>query len=112
MRLRAITGTPESVAADVLAVPIYRDDADLTGDLGALDAASGGAIRAAIEWGEFNPVETRVRARGRRQPSGRAPAAAQRRGAWPGGVPRPAPRRGGHAPPERPRRANAGDLAA
>jgi leucyl aminopeptidase len=58
MRLRAITGTPESVAADVLAVPIYRDDADLTGDIGALDVASGGAIRAAIEWGEFNPVET------------------------------------------------------
>lgn len=57
MRLRAISDSPADVAADVLAVPIYRDDADLTGDLGALDAASGGAIRDAIEWGEFNIVE-------------------------------------------------------
>ena len=57
MRLRAISDSPATVAADVLAVPVYRDDADLTGELAELDAASGGAIRAAIEWGEFNVVE-------------------------------------------------------
>jgi leucyl aminopeptidase len=57
MRLRAISGSPAAVTADVLAVPIYRDDAELSGDLAELDAASGGAIRDAIEWGEFNPVE-------------------------------------------------------
>ncbi len=57
MRLRAISDPPATVAADVLAVPVYRDDAELTGDLAELDAASGGAIRAAIEWGEFNAVE-------------------------------------------------------
>jgi leucyl aminopeptidase len=57
MRLRAITDTPASVAADVLAVPIYRDESELAGDLAELDAASGGAIRAAIEWGEFNLLE-------------------------------------------------------
>ena len=57
MRLRAISDPPATVAADVLAVPVYRDDAELTGDLAELDAASGGAIRAAIEWGEFNVVE-------------------------------------------------------
>lgn len=57
MRLRATSSPPESVEADVLAVPIYREDADLTGDLARLDAASGGAIGAAIEWGEFNPLE-------------------------------------------------------
>ncbi len=57
MRLRAITDTPASVAADVLAVPIYRDDSELAGDLAELDAASGGAIRAAIDWGEFNVLE-------------------------------------------------------
>ncbi len=57
MRLRAISGSPAEVSADVLAVPIYRDDADLSGDLAELDAASGGAIRSAIEWGEFNVLE-------------------------------------------------------
>ncbi len=57
MRLRAVPGTPATVEADVLAVPIYREDADMTGDLAELDAASGGAIRDAIEWGEFNAVE-------------------------------------------------------
>jgi leucyl aminopeptidase len=57
MRLRAITDTPASVAADVLAVPIYRDDAELSGELAELDAASGGAIRDAIDWGEFNALE-------------------------------------------------------
>jgi len=57
MRLRAVPGTPATVEADVLAVPIYREDADLTGDLAELDAASGGAIHDAITWGEFNVLE-------------------------------------------------------
>ncbi|HET7645552.1 MAG TPA: M17 family peptidase N-terminal domain-containing protein, partial [Candidatus Limnocylindria bacterium] len=57
MRLRATADLPATVVADVLAVPIYREDAALTGDLAELDAASGGAIRAAIEWGEFNALE-------------------------------------------------------
>ena len=57
MRLRAVTDPPASIVADVLAVPIYRDETDLEGDLAELDAASGGALRAAIEWGEFNIVE-------------------------------------------------------
>jgi leucyl aminopeptidase len=59
MRLRAVPSTPATVDADVLAVPIYRgEDAELAGDLAELDEASGGAIRAAIEWGEFNPIDT------------------------------------------------------
>ena len=57
MRVRAIAGPPASVQADVLAVPIYREDAELSGELAELDAASGGAITDAIEWGEFNPIE-------------------------------------------------------
>src|SRR6187455_2162067 len=57
MRLRAVPATPSTVEADVLAVPIYREDADLTGDLAELDAAAGGAIRDAIDWGEFNILE-------------------------------------------------------
>ena len=57
MRLRAVTDSPATVVADVLAVPIYRDETELTGELAELDAASGGALRAAIEWGEFNVVE-------------------------------------------------------
>jgi len=57
MRLRAVTATPATIQADVLAVPIYREDADLAGDLAELDAASGGAIRDAIDWGEFNALE-------------------------------------------------------
>ncbi|MCC6618427.1 MAG: leucyl aminopeptidase [Chloroflexi bacterium] len=57
MRLRAISANPASVEADVLAVPIYRDETDLPGELGELDAASGGAIRRAIDWGEFNVLE-------------------------------------------------------
>ena len=57
MRVRAVSSPPATVDADVLAVPIYREDADLTGELAELDAASGGAIRDAIEWGEFNVVE-------------------------------------------------------
>ncbi len=57
MRLRAIPSTPASVSADILAVPIYTEDAGLSGDLAELDAASGGVIRDAIDWGEFNTVE-------------------------------------------------------
>jgi leucyl aminopeptidase len=57
MRLRAESGDPATIAADVLAVPIYKEDRELSGDLAALDAASGGVISRAIEWGEFNIAE-------------------------------------------------------
>ena len=57
MRVRAVSSTPATTEVDVLAIPIYRDEGDLEGELGDLDRASGGAIRAAIDWGEFNPVE-------------------------------------------------------
>ena len=46
--------TQPASQADVLAVPIYREDKEISGDLAALDAATGGAISRAIEWGEFN----------------------------------------------------------
>ena len=57
MRMRATTDSPATVEADILAVPVYRDEIELSGDLAELDAASGGAIHDAIAWGEFNPVE-------------------------------------------------------
>jgi leucyl aminopeptidase len=57
MRMRATTDGPASVAADVLAVPIYKGETDLGGDLAELDAAAGGVIAEAIAWGAFNPVE-------------------------------------------------------
>ncbi|HEX2221235.1 MAG TPA: leucyl aminopeptidase [Candidatus Limnocylindria bacterium] len=57
MRLRADETPPATVRADVLAVPVYRDELDLPGDLAELDRAAGGAIRRAIDWGEFNPIE-------------------------------------------------------
>jgi leucyl aminopeptidase len=57
MRVRAISSQPAATEVDVLAVPIYKDEADLEGDLDDLDRASGGSIRAAIEWGEFNALE-------------------------------------------------------
>ena len=57
MRLRAEAKDPASVDADVLAVPIYREDDPFAADLEHLDAASGGAIRRAIEWGRFNILE-------------------------------------------------------
>jgi leucyl aminopeptidase len=57
MRLRASTTSPATIDADVLAVPIYREDAELSGELAELDAAAGGAIRSAIDWGEFNLLE-------------------------------------------------------
>jgi leucyl aminopeptidase len=57
MRVRAITGAPATIEADVLAVPIYREDSEMAPDLAELDAASGGAISEAIAWGEFNPLE-------------------------------------------------------
>ena len=57
MRLRAETTDPAATAADVLVVPIYREDKEITGDLAALDDATGGRISAAIDWGEFNILE-------------------------------------------------------
>ena len=57
MRVRATSGPPSAVETDVLAVPIYREDAEMAADLAELDAASGGAIARAIEWGEYNPLE-------------------------------------------------------
>jgi leucyl aminopeptidase len=57
MRFRAESTDPAAVRADVLAVPIYKEDKEISGDLAALDAASGGMISQAIEWGEFNILE-------------------------------------------------------
>ena len=58
MRVRAASGSPATVEADVLAVPIYRgEDADMPSDLAELDGASGGAIGRALAWGDFNPIE-------------------------------------------------------
>ena len=57
MRLRAESGDPATVQADVLAVPIYKEDREMPADLAALDAASGGVISRAIEFGEFNITE-------------------------------------------------------
>ncbi|HEX2141966.1 MAG TPA: aminopeptidase, partial [Candidatus Limnocylindria bacterium] len=57
MRFRAESADPASVQADVLAVPIYKEDREMSGDLAQLDAASGGVISRAIEWGEFNLLE-------------------------------------------------------
>jgi leucyl aminopeptidase len=57
MRMRATPETPATVDADVLAVPIYKDETELSGDLAELDAAAGGAIHDALTWGEFNPIE-------------------------------------------------------
>jgi leucyl aminopeptidase len=86
MRVRAVPATPATVEADVLAVPIYREDAELTGDLAELDAASGGAIREALDWGEFNPIEhAAALVDGGELPAGRLlllNAGARGRGAW------------------------------
>ena len=57
MRVRATAGPPATIEADVLAVPIFREDAEMAADLAELDSASGGAISRAIEWGDFNPIE-------------------------------------------------------
>jgi leucyl aminopeptidase len=57
MRLSAESTNPASVKADVLAVPIYKEDREMSGDLAELDAASGGMISQAIDWGEFNILE-------------------------------------------------------
>jgi leucyl aminopeptidase len=57
MRARSQSGSPQGVSADILAVPIYREDHAFPADLAELDAAAGGAIRQAIDWGEFNIVE-------------------------------------------------------
>jgi leucyl aminopeptidase len=57
MRLRAEATDPASVEANVLAVPIYKEDDPFADDLANLDAAAGGVIREAIEWGRFNIAE-------------------------------------------------------
>ncbi|MDP9269720.1 MAG: aminopeptidase [Chloroflexota bacterium] len=57
MRVRAASESPSTISADVLAVPIYRDDREFPPDLADLDAASGGVIRQAIDWGEFDILE-------------------------------------------------------
>jgi len=57
MRVRAQSISPAAAQADVLAVPIYREDRDFPPDLVELDAAAGGAIRDAIDWGEFEITE-------------------------------------------------------
>ena len=45
MRLRAEAKDPASVEANVLAVPIYKEDDPFADDLANLDAAAGGVIR-------------------------------------------------------------------
>jgi len=57
MRVRADSSKPALVQADVLAVPIYREDREPPADLVELDAATGGAITRTLAWGEFNPLE-------------------------------------------------------
>ena len=57
MRLRAEAADPASVEANVLAVPIYKEDDPFADDLANLDAAAGGVIRQAIDWGRFNILE-------------------------------------------------------
>jgi leucyl aminopeptidase len=57
MRFRAQSGDPATIKADVLAIPIYKEDRELGGDLADLDAATGGAISRTIDWGEFNIAE-------------------------------------------------------
>ncbi|MBA3689425.1 MAG: aminopeptidase [Chloroflexi bacterium] len=57
MRVRADSSKPASVQADVLAVPIYREDREPPPDLAQLDEATGGAITRTLTWGEFNPIE-------------------------------------------------------
>jgi len=57
MRVRAQSISPAAVRADVLAVPIYREDREFPPDLAELDVAAGGAIRGAIDWGEFEIAE-------------------------------------------------------
>jgi leucyl aminopeptidase len=57
MRVRADGSKPAAVQADVLAVPIYREDSEIPPDLAELDDACGGAITRTLTWGEFNPLE-------------------------------------------------------
>ena len=54
MRVRSGGADPATVQADVLALPIFRGEREMPPDLAALDAAAGGAVRRAIEWGEFD----------------------------------------------------------
>ena len=57
MRVSAESTGPASVKADVLAIPIYKDDREISGDLADLDTAAGGVIREALAWGEFELIE-------------------------------------------------------
>ena len=57
MRVLVQTTPPAKVQADVLAVPLYRGDDPFPPDLAELDLACGGAIRRALDWGDFNPLE-------------------------------------------------------
>ena len=55
MRVRATAGPPATIEADVLAVPIFREDAEMAADLAELDAASGGAISRASSGATSTP---------------------------------------------------------
>ncbi len=57
MRLSAESIGPAAVKADVLAIPIYKDDREISGELAQLDAAAGGVISDAMAWGEFELIE-------------------------------------------------------
>jgi leucyl aminopeptidase len=57
VQFRAEATNPAAVQADVLAVPIYKEDREIAGDLADLDVATGGVISRAIDWGEFNIIE-------------------------------------------------------
>jgi len=59
MRVRGSSSGPAEIEADVLAIPLYKEDlADGFDDaLARVDDASGGVVRRAIEWGEFNILE-------------------------------------------------------
>ena len=52
MRLESTSAAPWDVPADVLAVPIYRDE-PIEGELAELDRRAGGAIAASVAFGEL-----------------------------------------------------------
>ncbi|MDQ3879518.1 MAG: leucyl aminopeptidase [Chloroflexota bacterium] len=58
MRVAASGGAPWDVAGDVLAVAIYRDE-PLEGELAELDRRTGGAVAAAMEFGELANSDAR-----------------------------------------------------
>ena len=57
MRLRAESIDPASVQADVLAVPIYREDKEISGTSPRWMPPPAARSAEAIEWGEFNILE-------------------------------------------------------